>query len=654
MNQQHRHSPVYPGLEQNQALNSEAPSLLIRALAGTGKTTTLVIKAADLIRTRGARNVLMLAYSDAGIKAIEARLSRFTSVQPQDLHLRTLEQLCQQILQEQGDPTPLLTSSLTKNLLIQQAHGALSQEILRHGESEPPELTDYFARPLDISAFLAFEAQAKQRMLERSIDDSGLSALEYCRDNALDYGLYRLLRSYERLRTGPTEEPQFYAPGDCTYALACQLAELDFEASFPLLQGRFDAVLFDELQDLDEAALLVLRHLARGNGRFIGVGDFNQHILPGASSIFGDSAQRILQELPSGTAQATLNTTYRFGPGICQALNPLFGVAFEAHYRNASAWFEHRHGDDAECAQQLLDIHAKLTQQPRPPQQPPAVLRVILGSPEDSILLEWLFAHEGVHYACKGMQRFYQRRDLSLVLAMLWAMQGCSGAATLSQGILSSAIEGLMRYARHASPPDHDLLANGLFDLDALGDAPPESDTLRMAAELMGQQAAIRRFLTTHLAPNSPGARWLSLPAEQCNDAGQLCQHPLLQQFFAQAPISQEELIQCQASLRALSRISAGLSVDEFLGRLSLMVQSSIAQHQRQEKPSLQLLTVERSKGHEYEYVAVPFVDSRHFSANASNPQRNMLYVAMTRASKRLWVLESSKNHLNRLPTKRP
>jgi superfamily I DNA/RNA helicase len=39
------------------------------------------------------------------------------------------------------------------------------------------------------------------------------------------------------------------------------------------------------------------------------------------------------------------------------------------------------------------------------------------------------------------------------------------------------------------------------------------------------------------------------------------------------------------------------------------MVQSSIAQHQRHEKPSLQLLTVERSKGHEYEYVAVPFVN---------------------------------------------
>ena len=228
-----------------------------------------------------------------------------------------------------------------------------------------------------------------------------------------------------------------------------------------------------------------------------------------------------------------------------------------------------------------------------------------------------------------------------LVLAMLWAMQGCSGGALLSQGILNSAAEGLMRYVRHASPPDRDLLANGLFDMTALGDAPPESDTLRIAAELMGQQAAMRRFLAAYITPDSPCARLLALPADQCADAGQLLLHPLLRQFFAQAPISQDELRQCLASLQALSRICAGLSVDEFLGRLSLMVQSSIAQHQRHEKPSLQLLTVERSKGHEYEYVAVPFVNSRHFSPNASDPQRNMLYVAMTRASKRLWILES-------------
>ena len=109
---------LYPGLDQNQALNREASSLLIRALAGTGKTTTLAIKAADLIRTQGARNVLMLAYSEAGIKAIQARLDRISAERLEGLHLLTLEHFCARLLEEQGDPVPMLSSGLEKNLLI--------------------------------------------------------------------------------------------------------------------------------------------------------------------------------------------------------------------------------------------------------------------------------------------------------------------------------------------------------------------------------------------------------------------------------------------------------------------------------------------------------------------------------------------------------
>ena len=62
-----------------------------------------------------------------------------------------------------------------------------------------------------------------------------------------------------------------------------------------------------------------------------------------------------------------------------------------------------------------------------------------------------------------------------------------SGSARLSQGILNSAAEGLMRYVRHAASPDRDLLANGLFDMGALGEVPPESDTLMVCTMHAGQ-----------------------------------------------------------------------------------------------------------------------------------------------------------------------
>lgn len=640
----------YPTLEQNEVLNATASSVLISALAGTGKTTTLAIKAADLIRQSSASRVLMLAYSEAGLTAIAQRLQQFAPLAAASaLQILTVEQLCAQLLQEQGDPMLRITEPLQHQLLIRQAHSALLQDQALH---TTPEVADFLSRELDVQAFLRFEALAKQQLLLRNVEDAGMNPLHYCREHALDYGLYLLLAKYERLRLGPNDEPLFYTSGDCTYEIARQLCALDFDQGFAPLQGRFDAVLFDELQDLDEAAMLVLRHLVRGgNGFFVGAGDFNQHILPGAFSVFGDGQARIRQELPADTLVLSLTTTYRFGNRICQALNPLFEVNFSSHYPRKAAWFEPlRYRDDADCARQLLVIHQGVLQLGPDHSGQPPVLHVVLRAPEDTVLLEWMFAHEGVHYTCKGLQRFYQRPELALVLTLMAAMPGCHSRELLTHGIVSHAIEGLQRYVRHSHAPDADMLSNGQFDMPALGDGALEFDSKAVAAQLLGRPDKLRHFLThASPAPDAPVAsplieRLLELPPEACADAGALCQHPLLLQFFEQAPISPQALRNCLDSLQALAHICTGLSVDEFLGRLTLMVQASIQQHQRRELPSLQLLTVERCKGHEYENVAVPLVERGRFPRSVARPdayrERNMLYVAMTRASKRLWLLE--------------
>lgn len=648
----------YPTLEQNAVLNATARAVLVSALAGTGKTTTLAIQAADLLRAHPRSRILMLAYSEAGLGAIVRRLEQFLPAVPRELQVMTVEQLCAGVLQSQGDAVERVTEPLQRQQLIRQAHAALLQERGAHGADAAESL----AGELDVEAFTAFEALAKQRLLLRDIADSGLGPQAYCEEHALDYGLYLLLLKYERLRRGLQDEPVFYAPGDCTYEVALQLGALDFGAVFAPLQGRFDAVLFDELQDLDEAALQVLRALvAGGNGRFVGAGDFNQHILPGAFSVFGDGLARIRQALPADAQVLTLRTTYRFGNAICQALNPLFDVAFAAHYPNKPAVFEQRrYVDDADCARQLLEIHAAVLRQPARPAgpagtPPPApCLNVVLRSPEDSVLLEWVFAHEGVHYACLGLKRFYQRREIALVLALMAALPGCGATVRLTQGILSSAIEGLLRYARRTSQPDPDVLANGRFDLQALDkESPMERDTRAVAAELIGKPALLRQFLLrASFDPNAPVAsaaieQWLELPPAACADAGLLCTHPLLLRFFAQAPLNPDERRHILDSLQALARICAGLAVDEFLGRLALMVNASIAQHRQQEQPSLQLLTVERSKGHEYDHVAVPLVERGRFPRSAAAQEayreRNRLYVAMTRARHRLWLLEGEK-----------
>ncbi|MDA8522734.1 UvrD-helicase domain-containing protein [Acidovorax sp. NCPPB 4044] len=655
MNAQHdaRWRKHYPTLEQNRALNATANTVLVSALAGTGKTTTLAIKAADLIRHRGAGRILMLAYSESGLAAIEQRLGNIAPTLPRQVQTMTVEQLCAQLLSEQGDALVRITEPLQRQLLVRQAYSALEHDPRR---GDTPGLGDAVSFGLDVQAFLDFEARAKQQMLLRDREQSGLGAREYCREHALDPGLYQLLVRYERLRRGLNGEPLFYAPGDCTYEIATQLDALDFEEVFAPLVGRFDAILFDELQDLDNAAMLVLRHLVRGgNGLFMGAGDFNQHIRPGAFSVFGDNLARIRQELPAGTQVEEIRTTYRFGDAICRGLNPLFGVEFVPFYRDKAAGFERRaYTDDEDCARQLLAIHGLVHRQsPREPGGAPPCLHVIVRSPEDSILLEWMAIQEGVHYACKGMKHFYQRREVALLITLMGAMQGCDDGIQLTQGIVSNALEGLLRYVRRASEPDPDVLANGFFDMGAVErDSPVEVNTRAVAVDLVRQKPLLRNFLVrASFDPDAPVAsapceQLLALPPEACADAGQLCRHPLVREFFAQASLGPEELHACQGSLRALARICAGQSVNEFLGRLAPLVGASIDRHRWREVPSLQLLTVERAKGHEYDNVAVPFVERGRFPRSAAGSEalreRNMLYVALTRSTRRLWLLESS------------
>ncbi|PMW47039.1 ATP-dependent helicase, partial [Pseudomonas sp. GW456-12-1-14-TSB1] len=86
---------------------------------------------------------------------------------------------------------------------------------------------------------------------------------DFCEAQDLDYGLYRLLRHYERMRVGMDHEPRFYAEGDCSFELCRQLDLLGWDEPCEPLMGRYGAVLFDELHDLDEGALTILRKLVQ-------------------------------------------------------------------------------------------------------------------------------------------------------------------------------------------------------------------------------------------------------------------------------------------------------------------------------------------------------------------------------------------------------
>ena len=662
-------------------LDATAPASIISALAGTGKTTTLCMKACNLLANLAAgpnappARILVLAYSRAGVTALRDRMLQLQGAVPRSLEILTMEQLCEQLLREQGDPVERLEDPVRRRFLILQAQQALRQELQRGGASgraadDDALDTEALSRNLDVDAFLAFEALAKKRLLDRQRSACGQSLRAFCEERDLDLHLCRVYGQYERMRVGMNHEPRFYAEGDCTFEVCRQLGELDWGQPYAALQQRYSAVLFDELHDLDEGALTVLRALvAGGNGVFVGAGDFNQHIHEGSFSVFGGGMRHILDSLPEGTEVFTLHTTRRFGAEICAALNPVFGVEFAPLPGSSDAFTRWHYDSDEHCAAQLVELHAQIVdgwgalQQHKAAAghaaQHPSSLNVVLRNPHDSILLEWTFGHEGVHYGCQGMAPFYLRREVALALTLMWALLDDGTQRYLTPGIVGAAVEGLLHYGRRAprtSDVDADVLAQGQFDAAAWAHLPGADEGQQLAATLHSAAGRMRHYIARGaLAPNAPEladacAQIVALDAAAraplLADAGAFCRHALVRRIFDDAPINGQERRACLASLGSLARLARDIPVPEFLGRLTLIATASIAMHQRGEPISLRLLSVEACKGREFTFVAVPFVERGRFPAPAPQAEayreRNMLYVAATRAKAALWVLESA------------
>ena len=650
-----------PTGEQQRVLQSKASALIISALAGTGKTTTLCMKACNLLASMGdGARILVLAYSRAGVTAVRDRLIKLNGVVPASLEILTIEQLSEQVLRQQGDPLQRLTDPVRRRFLILQAQQALRQELARSPDTEAGALLE---QDVDIDAFLAFEALAKKRLLDKQVEDSGTGLHAFCEEMDLDYGLFKLLGQYERMRVGMNHEPRFYADGDCTFGLCRQLDALDWDQPCEWLQGRYDAVLFDELHDLDEGALMILRKLVQSNnGFFVGAGDFNQHIQEGAFSVFGEAMQRIKACLPEDTEVLKINTTRRFGAEICAALNPLFGVELAPTPDSSDSFVHQTYDTDDHCAQQLVELHAQIVNgwgalhaDKSKQGGKHSALNVILRNPQDSILLEWVFGHEGVHYGCQGLSAFYLRREVALTLSLMWALQGSDGERHLTLGILSSAVDGLQHYSRRSAKPDAvnlDLLAQGQFDESGWTDLPGASESQKLAATLQGSASRMRRYIThgsfdPQAAQRADGcADTMALAPAVLDDAGAFCCHQAVRRIFDDAPINGKERSACLASLDSLAALARGIPVAEFLGRLTLMATASIEMHQRNEPVSLRFMSVDACKGREFTFVAVPFVERGRFPGPASRQEayreRNMLYVAMTRARTALWLLESA------------
>ena len=260
-----------------------------------------------------------------------------------------------------------------------------------------------------------------------------------------------------------------------------------------------------------------------------------------------------------------------------------------------------------------------------------------------------------IHYGCQGLSPFYQRREVALTLALMWALLGDDTEKHLTLGIVHAAVDGVLHYGRPVTGPDGvdlDRLAQGQFDETRWTELPGASESRKLAAMLLGSATRMRQYIVHgtvdgQAAPRGGAfAEVMALPSGVLDDAGAFCEHPAVRRLFDDAFINDRERQSCRASLDRLTALARGIPVREFLGRLTLVATRSIDMHDRKENVTLRILSVEACKGREFTFVAVPFVERGRFPNAVAHEdayrERNMLYVAMTRARSALWLLESA------------
>ncbi|WP_051303706.1 UvrD-helicase domain-containing protein [Comamonas composti] len=629
--------------EQQAILAHPGKSAIASALAGTGKTTTLASKVAQACASGKSQRILVLAYSRAGVAAFHHRLGRLMREIPPQVQITTLERWAAQQIRRQDPDARFEADRLVLHDQVRKARTSLEWRA-----QEQPDARLELSGELDLDAFWAFNLRAKKSLLPQTLQDSGTSLAQFCEEYLLDYGQACLFFEYERARVDTCGDVLYYAHGDCSYALAC--AVLDGQT---LDTPAYDLVVLDEMHDLDLASLQVLRGLLQqSNGSFLGAGDFNQHIEAQAWSVFEDQLHRLDEFLPHATQSLPLTQSRRFGPEIAGAVNQWFDLDLKTTATRQSKVILQSYETDEECIALLLQAQAGLTRQASAQQASSlgaASLTVILRQPHEACALEWALHRAGKSASFYGFKRFYLEREVALLLGLCYAhsMQRLDWKADtcpLGLELLSAFVEGALYYGK------------GSVDAQAMDSASRHTQAQQMAGQMLHNPQIIWRFLRGESSLQG-GQRnfaafgsFLQLPLSLQADAQALLMQADVWGLFPSQARQDEPTRQLHHRVQSFVDSTAGMSVPQLLADISAMARRFERAVRAGQGFDFHLSTIEEAKGKEYEHVALPFLEPGRFPAPAARElaflERNRLYVAMTRAKKKLWLLEHAQRRI--------
>jgi len=664
-------SPLVAGLnpEQAAAVTLPAEHALILAGAGSGKTRVLTTRIAWLLQTGqiGPGGVLAVTFTNKAAKEMVTRLSALLPVNVRGMWIGTFHGLCNRLLrahhQLAGLPATFQILDTQDQL---SAVKRLCKQFNVDDERFPPKQLQYFISGCKEDGMRPRDVPARDEDTRKKVELYALYEEQCQREGVVDFGEL-MLRSYELLR--------------------------DQDAIRAHYQRRFRHILIDEFQDTNKLQYAWIKLFSpppmegldvQGNAVFA-VGDDDQSIYAFRGARVGNMADFVREYRVPQKNQIKLEQNYRSVSNILDAANHLIGHNQRRLGKNlrteAGAGelvrINESVSDFAE-AQWIVDEIKALVRE----ETPRSEIAILYRSNAQSRVVETALFNAGLPYRVYGGLRFFERAEVKHALAYLRLIENPRDDTSFlrvlnfpPRGIGARSVEQLQDVARAAGCSLHDAvsavtgragtaIAGFVAKVDVMRER-SEGSNLKNIVELVLEHSG----LVEHYRQEREGQERVENLEELVNAAESF----VMQEGFGreavaltQSPASQgldlsqegapvrSELVEDPASPSTGSGRTDVLSAEtgETLSPLAAFLSHAALEsgdNQAQAgQDAVQLMTVHAAKGLEFDCVFIGGLEEGLFphenamsDRDGLEEERRLMYVAITRARKRLYLSHS-------------
>lgn len=620
---------ITPSDEQLAIQRLRTRFLLVEANAGAAKTTTLALRIAQALQ-RGAppQNVLALTATEPAVVALRKQLTHVGVPQDvaQQLRVQTFEAFSLAVLAAfEGAATRVVDShEQVEPFAVRALERAQS-----YPEERYPDELGISATPSElVEGLLKDFAVLKGRMVMEHLDPEQTLTPALADELGFGYLTLRAWTSYEFIRrAGHPDRPQFRFDGDGTYDLARMLHSGEIALASDSLELGLNILCVDEMHDVNRSAFTVLKAVLAANPRaaFIGVGDRDQVIHSQSGAEAGFMGECFKAEI--GTPDVLpLTRTRRFSPQLARHV----GALARKPYAADPALQTEIRLEGCESQRVTAEFVARQAQAHHQ-QRDLSQLRVLLRHASQSVLIEHELLRLAVPYETAGFAPYLDRPE-TLLLRGLYAhaREDFVGFETAAQR--ARLLEALLLFSG-AKVDSLELrhLDSTAAQRVAVNEASKQLDSTRLFIEahvLRSSIPAARRQLEAALAL----LRTNDLEAFEASLLNVLDPLKLAERVL----VRKADAAQVAANVAQFHRlvVEEGAGVD-FAFRLFAAMDKARQRLRQSERVTLS--SIAAAKGLEFDHVLVPFLSKGEFG-DGSTENRNLLYVAFTRARRRLTV----------------